>query len=99
MFLVTGTVYVPGVAICKSLHPDIAECMGVSMTEVTMGLVRLLFVKCPAVQMDAAHLLCGLLGKFMLNHGHKGVKYNILGKKPCRLCDTIATANAASIHP
>lgn len=28
-----------------------------------MGLVRLLFVKCPAVQMDAAHLLCRLLGK------------------------------------
>ncbi|KAI5637938.1 rotatin, an armadillo repeat protein, centriole functioning domain-containing protein [Phthorimaea operculella] len=50
-----------GQAICKSLEPDIAECMGVSMSEVTMGWVRLLFALCPTVQMDAATALCRLL--------------------------------------
>ncbi|KAL0842160.1 hypothetical protein ABMA28_014333 [Loxostege sticticalis] len=50
-----------GKAICKSLETDIAECMGVSLPEVVAGLVRLLFVRCVAVQLDAAHSLCRLL--------------------------------------
>ncbi|XP_022112625.2 rotatin [Pieris rapae] len=50
-----------GKAICKSLEADIVECMGVSKAEMVWGLVRLLFVKCPAVQMYAAHSLCGVL--------------------------------------
>ncbi|XP_038215912.1 rotatin-like [Zerene cesonia] len=50
-----------GKAICKSLEVDIAECMGVSAAETVWGLVRLLFVKCPAVQLDAAHSLCDIL--------------------------------------
>ncbi|CAG4911339.1 unnamed protein product [Colias eurytheme] len=50
-----------GKAICKSLEVDIAECMGVSTAEMVWGLVRLLFVKCPAVQLDAAHSLCNIL--------------------------------------
>ncbi|CAK1545280.1 unnamed protein product [Leptosia nina] len=50
-----------GKAICKSLEVDIVECMGVSQAEMVWGLVRLLFVKCPAVQMYAAHSLCGVL--------------------------------------
>ncbi|KAI8434889.1 hypothetical protein MSG28_003373 [Choristoneura fumiferana] len=37
-----------GQAICKSLEPDIAECMGVGVSETMMGLVRLLFVHCVA---------------------------------------------------
>lgn len=68
-------VYISGQAICKSLHPDIAECMGVSMAEVTMGLVRLLFVKCPAVQMDAAHLLCRLLGKTFYKRNSNNIAF------------------------
>lgn len=56
----------PGKAICKSLETDIAECMGVSLTEVVSGLVRLLFVRCVAVQLDAAHSLCKLLGKLLV---------------------------------
>ncbi|XP_061711594.1 uncharacterized protein LOC133520923 isoform X2 [Cydia pomonella] len=51
-----------GQAICKSLEPEISECMGVSATENMMGLVRLLFVQCVAVRMEAAHQLCRLLG-------------------------------------
>ncbi|KAI8434892.1 hypothetical protein MSG28_003373 [Choristoneura fumiferana] len=51
-----------GQAICKSLEPDIAECMGVGVSETMMGLVRLLFVHCVAVKMEAAHGLCRLLG-------------------------------------
>ncbi|XP_075969669.1 rotatin-like [Anticarsia gemmatalis] len=47
-----------GKAVCKSLERDIAECMGVSIAEVTFGLVRLLYVRCVAVQLDAAHTLC-----------------------------------------
>ncbi|KAI8434894.1 hypothetical protein MSG28_003373 [Choristoneura fumiferana] len=50
-----------GQAICKSLEPDIAECMGVGVSETMMGLVRLLFVHCVAVKMEAAHGLCRLL--------------------------------------
>ncbi|KOB65431.1 putative rotatin, partial [Operophtera brumata] len=50
-----------GQAICKSLDKDIAECMGVSKSEIITGLVRLVFVKCVAVQLDAAHTLCRLL--------------------------------------
>ncbi|KAJ8722655.1 hypothetical protein PYW07_003835 [Mythimna separata] len=50
-----------GKAICKSLERDIAECLGVSTAEMTAGLVRLLFVRCVAVQLDAAHGLCRLL--------------------------------------
>ncbi|KAL4710717.1 hypothetical protein ACJJTC_004362 [Scirpophaga incertulas] len=50
-----------GKAICKSLELDIAACMGVSLAEVTAGLARLLFVRCVAVQLDAAHSLCRLL--------------------------------------
>ncbi|KAF9421823.1 hypothetical protein HW555_002263, partial [Spodoptera exigua] len=48
-------------AICKSLERDIADCLGVSASEVMAGLVRLLFVRCVAVQLDAAHTLCRLL--------------------------------------
>ncbi|CAG9783815.1 unnamed protein product [Diatraea saccharalis] len=43
------------------LELDIASCMGVSLAEVVSGLVRLLFVRCVAVQLDAAHELCLLL--------------------------------------
>ncbi|CAH0701750.1 unnamed protein product [Spodoptera exigua] len=50
-----------GKAICKSLERDIADCLGVSASEVMAGLVRLLFVRCVAVQLDAAHTLCRLL--------------------------------------
>ncbi|XP_072943902.1 rotatin-like [Epargyreus clarus] len=50
-----------GKAICKSLESDIVECMGVSTSEMVAGLVRLLFVNCPAVQLDAAHALCRLI--------------------------------------
>ncbi|XP_063620705.1 rotatin-like [Cydia splendana] len=50
-----------GQAICKSLEPEISDCMGVSASENTMGLVRLLFVQCVAVRMEAAHQLCRLL--------------------------------------
>ncbi|CAD0196842.1 unnamed protein product [Chrysodeixis includens] len=50
-----------GKAICKSLERDIADCMGVSIADMTSGLIRLLFVKCVAVQLDAAHQLCRLL--------------------------------------
>ncbi|CAG9096992.1 unnamed protein product [Plutella xylostella] len=53
-----------GQAICKSLEPDIAECMGVSRAEALAGLARLLFVGCPPVQMDAALCLCCLLGEY-----------------------------------
>lgn len=56
-----------GQAICKSLDKDIAECMGVSTSEIITGLVRLVFVKCVAVQLDAAHTLCRLLGGFSLH--------------------------------
>lgn len=59
--------YVLGKAICKSLEVDIAECMGVSLTEVVSGLVRLLFVRCVAVQLDGAHSLCQILGKVIFN--------------------------------
>ncbi|CAH2073764.1 unnamed protein product, partial [Iphiclides podalirius] len=51
-----------GIAICKSLEPDIIECMGVSFAEMVSGLTRLLFVRCVAVQLEAAHALCRLLG-------------------------------------
>ncbi|CAB3224647.1 unnamed protein product [Arctia plantaginis] len=50
-----------GKAVCKSLERDIADCMGVSVVEVMTGLVRLLFVRCVAVQLDAAHTLCQML--------------------------------------
>ncbi|XP_028161854.1 rotatin-like [Ostrinia furnacalis] len=50
-----------GKAICKSLEMDIAECMGVSAVEAAAGLARLLFIRCVAVQLDAAHALCLLL--------------------------------------
>ncbi|GBP57007.1 Cytochrome P450 6a2 [Eumeta japonica] len=50
-----------GQAICKSLEVDIADCMGIPRSEVIWGLVRLLYVKCPMVQMDAALHLCQLL--------------------------------------
>lgn len=53
-----------GQAICKTLEPDIAECMGVGASETMMGLVRLLFVECVAVRMEAAHGLCRLLGNW-----------------------------------
>ncbi|CAH2086384.1 unnamed protein product [Euphydryas editha] len=47
-----------GKAICKSLEEDIADCMGVSKPEMISGLVRLLFVNCAPVQLDAAYALC-----------------------------------------
>ncbi|XP_063892292.1 rotatin [Helicoverpa armigera] len=50
-----------GKAICKSLERDIADCLGVSIAEVMSGLVRLLFVRCVAVQLDSAHSLCRML--------------------------------------
>ncbi|XP_068629806.1 rotatin [Battus philenor] len=50
-----------GKAIRKSLESDIVECMGVSFSEMVGGLIRLLFVKCVAVQLEAAHALCRLL--------------------------------------
>ncbi|CAK1581817.1 unnamed protein product [Parnassius mnemosyne] len=50
-----------GKAICKSLELEIGECMGVSVAEMVAGLTRLLFVKCAAVQLEAAHTLCRLL--------------------------------------
>ncbi|KAG6442642.1 hypothetical protein O3G_MSEX002455 [Manduca sexta] len=50
-----------GQAICKSLKLDIAECMGVSNADVVSGLVRMLFLRCVTVQLDAAHSLCRLL--------------------------------------
>ncbi|XP_034840583.1 rotatin isoform X1 [Maniola hyperantus] len=50
-----------GKAICKSLEPDIVECMGVPQSEMIAGLVRLLFVNCAAVTLDAVHSLCLLL--------------------------------------
>ncbi|CAH0720929.1 unnamed protein product, partial [Brenthis ino] len=50
-----------GKAICKSLEADIVECMGVSNAERVAGLVRLLFVNCAPVQLDAAHSVCRLL--------------------------------------
>ncbi|XP_012549479.1 rotatin isoform X2 [Bombyx mori] len=50
-----------GRAICKSLERDIANCMGVSNADLISGLVRLLFVRCATVQLDAAHSLCRLL--------------------------------------
>lgn len=53
-----------GRAICKSLERDIANCMGVSDADLILGLVRLLFVRCATVQLDAAHSLCRLLGKY-----------------------------------
>ncbi|CAH2251030.1 jg11793 [Pararge aegeria aegeria] len=50
-----------GKAICKSLEPDIVECMGVSRSDMIMGLVRLMFVNCAAVNLDAVHSLCQLM--------------------------------------
>ncbi|XP_026494839.2 rotatin-like [Vanessa tameamea] len=47
-----------GKAICKSLEPDIVECMGISKAEMIAGLIRLLFVNCAPVQLDAAYALC-----------------------------------------
>lgn len=60
--------FVTGQAICKSLDRDIAECMGVSKSEIITGLVRLVFVKCVAVQLDAAHTLCRLLGEILMHY-------------------------------
>ncbi|XP_023948236.2 rotatin [Bicyclus anynana] len=50
-----------GKAICKSLEPDIIECMGVSRSDMIAGLVRLVFVNCATVKLDAVHSLCRLL--------------------------------------
>uniref|UniRef100_A0A2A4J928 Rotatin N-terminal domain-containing protein n=1 Tax=Heliothis virescens TaxID=7102 RepID=A0A2A4J928_HELVI len=50
-----------GKAICKSLERDIADCLGMPTAEVIAGLVRLLFVRCVAVQLDSAHSLCRIL--------------------------------------
>ncbi|XP_063822099.1 uncharacterized protein LOC135072081 [Ostrinia nubilalis] len=46
---------------CASLMSDVTECMGVSAVEAAAGLARLLFIRCVAVQLDAAHALCLLL--------------------------------------
>ncbi|KAJ0180591.1 hypothetical protein K1T71_003995 [Dendrolimus kikuchii] len=50
-----------GQAICKTLELDIADCLGISLGDTTAGLVRLLFVRCVAVQLESAHFLCRLL--------------------------------------
>lgn len=57
--------FILGQAICKSLDKGIADCMGMSTMEIIYGLVRLLFVRCVAVQLDASHALCQILGKLV----------------------------------
>ncbi|VVC99073.1 unnamed protein product [Leptidea sinapis] len=59
---------------------DIADCLGIPTIDMTWGLVRLLFVKCPAVQLDAAHSLCCLLGilVFPANDSHVAMSCQVL---------------------
>ncbi|KAM3963108.1 rotatin [Aphomia sociella] len=50
-----------GQAIWKSLDSEIVDCMGVPIVDASWGRVRLLFVRCVAIQLEAAHFICHLL--------------------------------------
>ncbi|XP_052757353.1 rotatin-like isoform X2 [Galleria mellonella] len=47
-----------GQAIWKSLEAEIANCMGVPDADALWGRVRLLFVRCVAIQLEAAQYIC-----------------------------------------
>ncbi|XP_059057157.1 rotatin-like [Achroia grisella] len=47
-----------GQAIWRSVEADIANCMGIPVADTIWGRVRMLFVRCVAIQLEAAHSIC-----------------------------------------